>query len=227
MIKIIDSDKERSSLSEGRTQGIAFAFAKRNENHFKLVMPITSCKDYLNDLVFGEKYKIPKTNVVYGFSHEYCGLFENDSPYLVMTVVNNLNNSWSDYDKYYNKMVKEINKIVAYVNSIEKKLNYNFTEVIKARGKYILKLDQRWVSDPKMISLYTLLLRCQLHYTGHGIIKDYSSIPKKIIQSHYINKLKENLEDLIEGKPINYRSKSTNISTVHSSGILNSTLCKK
>lgn len=209
----------RQELQEGRTTELGFGFAKKVENGFELVSDISACKDYLNDVVYGEKFQISQTPHIHGFSHKYQNLFENN-PVLIITMLNNKNNNWSEYTSSRVKLIKNINKIVKFVHSIEEKLGYTKTKLTKLRGYYAVEFDKRWVSDNYMISFYTLLYRIQFNYEGRGILKDFNKIPKNVVLSHQINRFNKNFKALLNGTNKPFLTKSTNISSVHHSGFL-------
>lgn len=220
-MKLIKTDKyiQRNKLIEGRNYELGFGFAKKVNEGFELVSEISACKDYLNDVVFGEKFQIAKTPYVHGFSHKYQNLFENN-PVLIITMLNRLGGNWIHYEQSRVKLIKNINKIVRFVHSIEDRLGYTRTKLTKLRGYYAVEFDKRWVSDNYMISFYTLLYRIQFNYKGRGILKDLNNTPNNVVQPHYKKRFKENFKKLVNKTNKPFIKKSMNIREVHNKGFL-------
>src|SRR5665647_1670734 len=82
--KLIDKGG-RSVLNEGRSVGLGYGFCKREGDTFTTAMPITACKDYLNDQVYSEVTGIPARN--YGFSSVRQDIFADGWGYLAMSVL--------------------------------------------------------------------------------------------------------------------------------------------
>lgn len=175
---IIINNHSRSILAEGRKKGFGFAFAKKvseyKSNTFETVMPVSPCKDYLNDIVAVENGAPPFT--VYGLSSKKTDLFKN-GVFLVIRICDTDLNEEKDIElKEENKIIKkmldkEYNKIKNILNEIEEKITDQKTEIYKANdGYYLLEVPRIWVMNGPMISFYGLIIRNALFAT-EGIEK--------------------------------------------------------
>lgn len=226
-MEVIDNHN-REILGEGRTQGIGFAFGQvtPNKDKFETVMPITSCKDYLNDVVHLEKWPDAQEEEVYGFEYSRNGIFENDNPQMVITVLDTISNNWDDFKTTYRTMVKNIDKMLRFVHSIERKLGFDLTKMTKCKGKYVVEMDPRWVSGARMTSCYTLLWRLQLHYKGRGIIRDFNDVPKNVIPPHRRKVFVNNMDYLLKYKTLPEYDNTQGLYDVHNEGFLSTKFVK-
>jgi len=162
----------RDGLGEGATTNFGFGWAKRiDEDSFETTMPISPCKDYLNDALYAEVtgQLLPP---IYGFSYkEIKGLMKEDSLYLAIKVCHD-----GDQNYYYKNSFENDKKNLAInYQNIQKALNEledlfkveNKTEIYPANDDiFIVKFSKFWGNKIYMISLYTLLLRGLQNYDG-------------------------------------------------------------
>lgn len=216
-MKVLKSKFKRSALTEGRTTELGYGFAEYDKNgNIQLVMAISACKDYLNDVVFAEKFK-KDSSKIYGFSHKYMKIFEGKKPLLVIDMLNNSSNSWSAY-KEYRKLFEnpEVYKLVQeFVHDIEDYLGFERTKFNLVDGYWVAEFDNRWVSDNYMISLYTLLYRMQLNFCRKEMrrIKNPSDIPGNVLMAK--DKFQKSLEVIKNGKNKPFITADMSISQVH------------
>lgn len=179
-IKIKDK-QDRKKLGEGRNWGVGFAFAKKEDDVYTTVQPISPCKDYLNDTVYGEYSK--KTVNAYGLSYKPTGLFEEEKAYLVAKVVG-FNNNVKEYPG--NKLKEDSELFLNNAKNIEKLLNYIEDKLKIAKtivkvvdDKLLFESDKYWASQTYLISLYSLLIRMAHIYDGkkspENFLKTYGS----------------------------------------------------
>ena len=77
--------QNRGILSEGRNHGMGFAFCKCDGETVETIMPISPCKDYLNDVVYSERSGQDSLN--HGLKTTKLGLFEDkQSAYMVASI---------------------------------------------------------------------------------------------------------------------------------------------
>lgn len=178
-IKIIDK-QNREVLNEGRNCGLGFAFLKKvDPTTFETVMPISPCKDYLNDVLYTEYT---------GKGCSACGLNypkkldieDNGKFYMIMKVADFQNKIKLSYNKTDNgyfmsdienykvdiENLNNNNKIMQnLINQVEldfKKvfpINY-FTEITACEDNiFLISFDKFWCNTGYLISLFTLYLR--------------------------------------------------------------------
>jgi hypothetical protein len=223
---MIIENKNRNNLSEGRRYELGFAFLKREAaNRYIEVMPRSTCKDYLNDVVIAEKYG-KEYPPVYGFSYTPMGLFKNRQlAYMSISMLDYKSpySSWQDYDKFVKLLNKNYLNMQYYINSIEEALG------IKKRTKLIKKGDnlivshfsKKWVDQTYLISLYSFLFRIAI-YCDDKIA--YTDFKKDFIQETSVGytykNYKDRLDKLIKRGIFNNLDidESSSIDSVHSNG---------
>jgi hypothetical protein len=160
---------QRSKLNEGRTCGLGFAFLKKEkEGEFVTVNTPSTCKDYLNDVVFIERYAKDKTINIFGLSYSYQNIFEsNGVGYLFVRPLDAKHNADELHSRYdlkeeYDNFSKHIQFIKDTLNKFEKKMEFGtLTDVVPAQleGAFVFITPAEWTDSPYMISLYALLIR--------------------------------------------------------------------
>lgn len=217
---------DRGVLIEGRTYELGFGFVKKEKDQYKTLMPISTCKDYLNDFVFGEKFEIPETPVKYGFKHKYIGIFKRSKrAYMLVSMLDYLNCSWSKFNEYNELLNNNYKNIQYYINSVEDKLGIDTKTTLTKIGdnQYVAKFSLKWVSEVYLISLYSLLFRYGLHCNSKisfDELKEEHIDPNNDILFEF-NNLKERVTKLAEnGIKSDGYNKDTYIGTVHNNGFL-------
>lgn len=192
-IKIIDK-QNRSLLNEGRNNGMGFAFLKKvNDKTFETVQPISPCKDYLNEVVFTEKYNIPTKGCGLKYLQKK-NIFKRVG-YLVISILKTKTLSYN-YSNSYETDCEKINtnyeNIQLFLNKIENLINIKTkTKLRKTKDNEILvSMSYKWCESTIAISLYSFLLRIGLLYDGE---KD----PIKFIKEFDYNKGDKSLVEQI------------------------------
>ena len=211
----------RSHLSEGRTRGIGFAFCKVEPNKIEGVDAISTCKDYLNDFVWSEKFKI-NSKQIHGYQHNYVGFFENRKQHTSMLI------SILDSPVDKQKMLTHYKNIETLLHSFEEMLNIKYKTRIKEINDnlYLISFSKYWVQETALISVFSLL--CRIAYLYHEInsiqelktvILNESSNMKSNI-AYTISNLVNVIEKLPLIQNFNFTNENTDIGSVHNNGAL-------
>jgi hypothetical protein len=214
-MKLIDKEN-RSKLSEGRTYGMGFAFCKRTPEGLETVQPISTCKDYLNDVVYAEKTGKPVSQ--YGLYYEKKDILHKRG-YLAISLLP----GYSKFELDKANFATNYKNAEIFINKIEDmlKLPHSKIEVIDD-NLYIFNFSLRWLKGLYAISLLSLLIRASQWYDG---LKDpieylrehnYFSADTYMIQG-MIPKLEELIEKGLVEENLEKYVKSYD---VHNSGIL-------
>lgn len=208
---------DRSNLIEGRTTGLAFGFVKDN----KTLMPISPCKDYLNDFVYAENHKRKVTK--YGFTHEYTGCYDNDDKIqLCFTYI--CDNELKSL-KYYNKVLSKYynTSIINFINSFEEKNNIPLSSIQKDGNYYILTADKKfWFASTIRISFYSFMVRLALRVRLGSTVDKFTILntrQKQSLEFIQINKFKKVL-NLITLDKYNSNPNNLNNSQIHNNGMM-------
>ncbi len=173
---IITNTHNRGILNEGRSCGMGHAFlVKKGENVYDAMMPITACKDFLNDVVYSERSG--KAHRIYGFSTVKTGLFESsDMAYLETAILpyNRTTRKHDNFEKQLKGLEENTKGIQACINELEKMLGFTtFSTLEKAEdNRFLLTIPLKWTESTFMISLVTLVARCG-HYYKDGDVLAY------------------------------------------------------
>lgn len=176
-MKLINN-KDRRLLNEGRNYGFGIAICKKiNNDTLETIIPITACKDYLNDVVYNE---LTKNSIsCYGLNlKKSSNIFEDKKCYLACQILK-INNSFAEYASY-NKDLElfknnQTNFIVG-INQIEELLNLNEkTKILKSKDDNIMLLQcpKYWFQTTWLISMYSLFLRNMIYYQADKNIIDF------------------------------------------------------
>lgn len=165
--------KNRNVLAEGRTNGMAFAFLKKiKEGYFETVQPLSPCKDYLNEPVFTENTGIPSR--AHGLVYSKKLDIFTDVFYMAIKILGGKNESGYYYNKEQDINIDKKHLKDNYKN-IERLLNFVEDKIgIKIKTKveecnddqFLLTSSSEWAVSTIAISLYSLLVRLSLVYTG-------------------------------------------------------------
>lgn len=211
----------RGNLSEGRTYGIGFAFCKVEPNRIEGVDAISTCKDYLNDFVWSEKFKIDSKKI-HGYQHEYVGFFENKKHHTSMLI------SILDSPVEKSTMLSNYKNIESLLNSFEEILNIKYKTRIKRidENLYLIQFSKYWVQETALISVFSLLCRIAYLYPEYSTISELKSVilvgssTMKIKISYTIKNLATVIEKLPLIQNFNFTNKNTEISSIHNRGAL-------
>lgn len=144
-----------AQLIEGRSSGITFGFLNPlGDNKFELIQPLSSCKDYLNDIIFTEH--TGKTIKVFGLETvKKYDLFKNERLYLAV--------SHKKLDEPITKKFLEgIDTIVKHINDIENKYIKELTTYLRVQDNpniFVFEVPKFWGSTTYLISLYSFIIR--------------------------------------------------------------------
>lgn len=199
---IIDT-QSRSKLSEGRTSGMGFGFLrKKDESNFETIMPVSPCKDYLNEVVYTENTGVPTS--AYGFKYDKKLDIFTDNIFMAIKMMPdkqgnyNYANSLSGDQKKLKDQAKNIEKIM---NDLEQKLGISDrTCIFEANDHFFLvKAPLDWKMSTHTISMYTLILRAALTHKGEmtiqGILDSYDGIQ---MEKSMINATSKLIKEIIE-----------------------------
>jgi hypothetical protein len=187
IVKFVNEHQhKRATLAEGRSNGVSFAFCKRNisielkdnvreiTDTYETIHAISSCKDYLNDIIYNEKTGNPIT--VFGqILTEPSNIFKRSKLYLAITVLpyksDNIYNTETlpkDLEQLDQSVKTDL--LQEFLQKIERKLLKTFkgklTEIYSTDvpNIYIISLSKYWGQYSYLISLYTLLARIGILY---------------------------------------------------------------
>jgi len=228
-MKNIEVTRTRRGLVEGRSSGLSYGFLqKKDEDNFITISPMSTCKDYLSDVVFGERFNIPETNVIYGFRHTRVGLFEDQNfAYLGGHVI--------DKPVYLNVLRQNYANLQTAVNNLEKDIfGSDFLTSIhptEQKDTFIFELPIFWTTNTYYISFISFFMRLCYSYDGKMDFEQYiltvrakdSTEPNDVM---YIPKFMEIYKALKRDKtlfdalyPYNANS-GANMHTIHNNGIM-------
>jgi hypothetical protein len=225
MVKIIEKC-DRNRLCEGRNWQMGFAMLKKTaEDTYETVVPISPCKDYLNDVIFSEATGLPLQ--VYGASTKKTGIFETEPmAYMGFKICPKFGS------KTYNGMEADILNLEKNIKNIETLINYVEEQFkLKERstfhkaeeGHYLAIMPMWWVKYTYLISLYTLLVRMAQFWNGEGTAQQYldkySTPLDKSLWDGAKPAYKFILEDGLYKQDLS-KWKSTDSYTIHNCGIV-------
>lgn len=198
--------KNRSKLAEGRSSGMSFAFVKKLKTAYSEIMPLSACKDFLNDALYGEITN-KKTPVIYGFSHTPRKILNDDFIYLSVGELTS--------NKETPGVKVNVSNSLHFINDLEEKLEITKTELIQNNPYDILKIDKYWAQYPYLISAYTLMFRetNKKKYT----IDTYTSGIYDNLDKNTLIKIKS----LINKSTVPFQDINLSITKIHEGGIKN------
>jgi hypothetical protein len=169
----IKLDNTRSKLNEGRTEGIGFAFLKKvGDTAYEAVQPISTCKDYLNGVVYSEQTGRPF--YAYGLSTSKNDIFK-DFAYLVFATLGpKYGGKHSSYDDEAKLLDTNLPNTQKMINDIEAILKIKGTTVLTNVGsnQVLASIPLEWVASTWMISLWSFIARNAIYYTGGDALKE-------------------------------------------------------
>lgn len=223
-MKIIDK-QNRAVLGEGRTAGVGFAFLKRlKPKEYETVMPLSPCKDYLNDAVYGEHLNVSVGAC--GLKYTPQQIFNTKKRYLAIKVLkNNRSDGYSLPNRTFEgdkkKLAENYKNIEGLLNWIEERLEISKTKIYAANDDmFTVVFDPYWTETTYGISLYTLILRMAIDYDGsvppHEFLNSYN-------QAHEIslwNQARQRLFFMLKGIKLEQKFDPKTGGGIHSHGIL-------
>lgn len=172
---IIDK-QNRSKLAEGRNYGFGFSILKKvDDKTYEALMPFTACKDYLNDFIYVETTKKP-LGIIYGFKHEYTGVFE-DQEYFYLgykSVDKNKSSGWDKLNETKELIVSNYTNVIKFFNKLEEFLDMSDRTEFESleEDTVILKVPMYWTKYTFLISVYLLYIRCFSNVTEEELELD-------------------------------------------------------
>lgn len=162
---------ERTKLNEGRSQGDAFAFCKKTApGVFEAIQPLSTCKDYLNDVVWSEN--TGNSGLFYGLQSKPCGCFGGRYAYIAISILPHArdpNYKHPKHDKLVEGLISLCNpKRPSLLRQAEEALDVKWkTKFFDAgEGVVIAVLPRFWTEYMYLISLWSLLTRLDITYDG-------------------------------------------------------------
>lgn len=214
-------EQDRGKLSEGRNYGMGFALCKRVGKNIATTMPISPCKDYLNDKVFSEHTGKPWD--AHGLHTERQNIFEFGEAYMAFSICGRgarNPSSYGNYEKEINTLEKNWQNLEKFINQVEEKFKFKQkTKIVRlGKNKYLTIFSLDWVAGTYLISLYSLLLRAGFFYIEGDVVK-YMENYKECNDDVYLMKtalpkIKKMLDGNIPKQDLN------NIHSPHNEGII-------
>ncbi len=177
---IIFDKKGRDNLSEGRQYQMGFAFLRPySKNRYQAITPFSTCKDYLNDIIFthntgvrlsayGLTTSLIQTKAAFKSGIGFLGI--TILPYITKLPVGHPCRIYNDegvkIDK--NRLKDNIQNITSLLNYVEKKLNVSGQTVVyeAVNDYYLFVVPAYWLQASNLISIYSLLIRMGQFYNG-------------------------------------------------------------
>jgi len=156
-------NQDRNKLCEGRNFGLGFAFCKKTHEGVETVMPITTCKDFLNDVVFSEITEKPHS--IYGLKTEKLGIFGSKA-YVALKILGYKNGSKHSHFDVEAKQLNEIEQNAALLLwHFEDKLRVPRTVFNHVNDSVVVaEICAFWCNGTYLISLWSLLIRVGLSF---------------------------------------------------------------
>ncbi len=161
---ILIDNQDRSKLCEGRNSGLGFAFCEKDGATLTTVMPLTACKDFLNDVVYSEGTGKPFS--IYGLSTVKLGIFE-DGAYMAMGILpqNRTVHKRPEHDKLEAALMAPQTGVAWLLSYFEDKMGVMPTIWFDLGSNRMgCRLDKFWIRGTYLISLWSLLIRVGLKF---------------------------------------------------------------
>ncbi|XAI97316.1 hypothetical protein [Leptolyngbya phage Lbo-JY46] len=227
-MKIV-TKKGREKLEEGRDHGLGFAFAKLQKYGLKAMMPLSACKDYLNDVVYTELTG-EKIGSIYGFSYGVKKniFLQTKYGFLLMSVLNHRNGTeWPLNSRYLKAFVEGIKNCQSLINTFCREIlqeECDFKILQHSENLFYCCVPPVFLTNTYGISLLTLLLRNGYKYSEGTPIKDFLKNPPKDFYTsdlYMLNDLSRIIDIINLYTYISSPQKTDlHINTVHNQGIL-------
>lgn len=223
MIKLINT-KDRNTLCEGRSYQMGFGFAKKMPNDsYKVITPVSACKDFLNDVVWSEATDKPVS--IYGLSYHKQDIYDKEYAYIIMSILTNKNgNKYTTYDQDVKRLEENYKRLQSFMNYFEETLTEGvFTEIEKIKeNEYLVKVPLIFIKGTYLISLYSLLLRAGQFWNGEQNPQDFmDNFNANLIDVSLVKAAAPKLKKLVENGYIEQDlNKLTSSDQIHNSGII-------
>ena len=170
----IVNQRPRAVLIEGRSKGMGFAFCQRaEETKLITVMPISPCKDYLNDVVFSENTGKPWS--AYGLKTERQGIFGEGGCWLAIAICGQgaiAAAKYEGFDEETKQLLGNFPKMELGMRAIDAMASIpedKRTRLYEANDSMVAcMVPMFWCRYTYLISAYTLLMRNIMWWKGKG-----------------------------------------------------------
>ena len=159
----------RSDLIEGRSEGMGFSLFKKEEKGYTPVIEFTACKDFLNEISYGEFHKQDVAKQ-YGFKHKHCNYFEHDDEhmYMCLNTVAKKGGTYAKFDEFEKTLIDNYKGLKKVLNYFDKKMGVKPCKVtlltVKGQKTILIKADRFWMKETVLLSFYTLMARVYFNY---------------------------------------------------------------
>jgi hypothetical protein len=213
-------EHDRKLLGEGRIYGCGFAFCKREGKVIRAIQAVSSCREYLNDQLFSEL--TGKECSAWNMNCKQENIFNDGKSYLVFGILEYRNGGkYANYDRDYTALKSNWKNLEKLLNWFEKRLNLKEkTKIIPlTENRYLAIMPKFWVDALYKISLYTLIMRSGIFYTGGDPLEFLFTCKNDAENFMMIQRIKDKIEKLLSGNiPV---QNVNDINSPHGMGIVN------
>lgn len=171
---------DRQNLEEGRNEGLSYTFARKNKkNNLETLLPLSACKDYINDFIFVENTQ-RKLRLIYGLQYQYSGILNSTDPlYLVVGVLPN-------FSADFHNPLSGFNQSQRYITHIKKTNDFinHHKNILEIFNSFIDKFE---ITTDKCIfnsSIKTSIYDTSEFSPYYGSILTINlKIPKELVQN--------------------------------------------
>lgn len=222
MIKL-DIKHDRSKLGEGRNYGMGFGFLRKiEEDHFETVMPISTCKDYLNDQVWSEH--TGKECAAFGFNAKQENIFQEDFGYMAIEICPHTNGiPYPQQEEHTKNLESNYRNLQRFMRTIDKMFKLPARTTIKKcdkKGIYIVYAPAYWTKFPYLTSLFAFMLRLGQFYTEGNIVEYLRTFNKFQVDVYNCRTALNKLLLLAHIEPPKYEFDKYSGTVVHNLGIV-------
>ena len=174
---IVKDKTNRNILIEGRNKGFGISFAQINtrDDDLQVLIPISACKDFLNDQIY--TFHTGITIKQYGLTTiNVKNYLNNDYFYMVGKILHHkvkAHGTYSNYDRDLQFSIDNRNALLSFINYFEMELKLDsLTEFLYCENNeslIIFKVPSIWALNTYNISFYTMLARIGLFYKYENI----------------------------------------------------------
>lgn len=158
--------QDRKKLYEGRSFGIGFSILNKiSNNKYETYLPFTACRDYLNDFSYVE-YTKKEIGKIHGYEHKLLNCFNNKRFFYigVNTLNYNSGTNWQYKEEAKQVLISNKDNLEKLINKIEEYIGLKTkSKIIVDEDTLIIKVPIYWSKTTALISVYTLLIRCNFN----------------------------------------------------------------
>lgn len=225
-MQLIDN-QDRKKYAEGRNYGFSSAFCIQKEKDvFETLMPITACKDFLNDFIYTELTN--KSISVHGsFFNKPTGILQNDYVTLACKILDyhngNLYTKKKQEEELLMNNVHNFERIMHEIETLLGVTNLTKFDVLNEEKTLLIHSSNKWFRTTFYTSLHGFLIRNAFMATDTDTISDF--VKKEYVGDYYnFEKIKAKMNKLFNDNNLfnltqNFDNfKSPNI--IHNYGII-------